>query len=185
MFASRKSWSVIKDLLGGPSSASGGFGMTAFLMRLRFIIIPHARSTCSTRTLHEPLDKMRQTFAQLRGRIVAEQFSRFGNVSTSQRNIARLLGQLIDLGLLAERLLDFLDQILELDGFAFAEIKNIEQRSVICERGHGSLNDVVDISVIAAGGAIAELVDWLAGVDFFCELGNGQVGGLTRGVNGV
>ena len=138
----------------------------------------------STRALHEPLDKTRETFAQLRGRIVAEQSSRFGNVSTSQRDIARLLGQLIDLGLFAERLFDFLDQILELNGFAFAEIKNIEQGSVIYERGHGALNDVVDLSVIAAGGAITELVDRLAGVDFFCELVNGQIGALARAVNG-
>src|ERR1700704_458527 len=143
-----------------------------------------ARSTCSTRTLHEPLDKMRQTFAQLRGRIIVEQFSRFRNVSTSQRNIARLLGQLIYLGLFAKRLLDFLDQILELNCFAFAQIKNIKQWSVICECGHGALNDVVDISVIAAGGAITELVDRLAGVDFFCELVNGQIGALARAVNG-
>src|ERR1700716_2069583 len=143
-----------------------------------------ARSTCSTRTLHEPLDKTRQTFAQLRGRIVAEQFSRFRNVSASQRDIARLLGQLIDLSLLPERLLDLLDQILELNGFAFAKIKNIEQRSAICKCSHGALNNVVDISVIAAGGANTELVDRLAGVDFFCELVNGQIGALARAVNG-
>ena len=90
---------------------------------------------------------------------------------------------MIDLRFFAERVFDRRDQILELDRFAFAQIENVEQRPVVFERGHRALNDVVDVSVIAARGAVAELVDRLAGMNAFGELMNGQIGTLARAVN--
>ena len=67
---------------------------------------------------------------------------------------------------------------------ALTEIKNIEHRTVVFQRGHRPLNDVVDVSVIAAGGAVAKLVDRFAGMNFSRELMDREVGPLPRAVNG-
>src|SRR5205807_181747 len=83
-----------------------------------------------------------------------------------------------------ERVLDGRDQIFQLNRFAFAEVEDVEQRPAIFQRAHRSLDDVVDVSVIAARGAVTELIDRLASMNFFCELMNRQVGPLARPVDG-
>src|SRR5205807_3092266 len=50
-------------------------------------------------------------------------------------------------------------------------------------RRHRALNNVVDISVIAAGGAVAKLVDWCAGVNLSGELMDREIGPLARAIN--
>src|ERR1700736_747928 len=92
----------------------------------------------------EPLNKSRQAVLKFCRWLVAQEFCRLGNVGASQRHVARLLRKSIDLRLLAERRLDSRDQIFQLNRFAFAKIKDIEQWPAILKRRHRSLNDVVD-----------------------------------------
>src|SRR6266496_4419114 len=76
------------------------------------------------------------------------------------------------------------DQVFELCSFALAEIEDVEERTVIFERGHRAFNHIVDVCVIAARPAIAELIDWLASVDASGKLMDRQIGALPRTVNG-
>ena len=81
------------------------------------------------------------------------------------------------------RIFDGGDQIPELNGFALTEIKNIEKRPAVIERGHCALNHVVDVSVIAARRAVTELLDRLPGVNAPGESMDRQIWPLARTVN--
>src|SRR5205823_13415736 len=95
-----------------------------------------------------------------------------------------LFRQLIDLRFLPEHLFNRRDQILQLNRLALAQIENVEHRSLVLQRRHRSLNDVVDVSVIATRASVAELVDRVARVSFFCELMDREIRSLSRAVNG-
>src|SRR4030095_11375631 len=134
--------------------------------------------------LKKPIDELRQSFVQPGGWIVTEQFSRFRNIRASQRHVAWLLRQLVNRGFFPERVFDCNDQIFELDRLALAQCKDIEDRALVLERGHRSLNYVVDVSVITSRGAVAKLLDRLTGVHAPRELMNRQVRPLPRTVYG-
>src|SRR5262249_3574826 len=67
--------------------------------------------------------------------------------------------------------------------FAFAEIKDIIQRTVVIERSHRALNDIIDICVIAPRGAISKSINGLAGVNATGELMNRQIWTLPWAIN--
>ena len=94
-----------------------------------------------------------------------------------------MLRQPVDLCLFPKRILDCRDQVLELNGFTFAEIKDVEVRAVVVQRGNRPLNHVVDVCVIASRCAIAELINRLAGVNASSELMDRQIRPLPRTVN--
>ena len=75
--------------------------------------------------------------------------------------------------------LDRCNQFTQFNGFAFAQVKNVERGPFVFQRRHRSIDDVVHISVIAPRGAVAKLVDRLAGVDFSRELMDRQIRALT------
>src|SRR5437588_6671354 len=79
----------------------------------------------------KPINKARQTVAKFRFRIVTKKFPRFGNVGARQWHVTWLFRQAIDLRFLAERVLNSGNQILQLNRFALAQVKNIEHWSVI------------------------------------------------------
>src|SRR4029077_13407364 len=51
------------------------------------------------------------------------------------------------------------------------------------ERGHGALDDIINVGVIAPRASISKLIDRLPGVNPPGELMNGQIGTLSRAVN--
>src|SRR5881397_565318 len=105
------------------------------------------------------MNKARQTVLEFRSRIVAEKFPRFGNVGTGQRHVARLFRQPVDLCFFAERLFNRGDQVFELNRLALAQIENVKHRAIVFKSGHCPLDDVVDVSVVAARRAVAEPID--------------------------
>src|SRR5882724_399100 len=143
-----------------------------------------AGSTSSSGAEQKPINKTRQALAQSRGWLIAEQFPRFGNIRTSQRHVAGLLGQLVDFCPFPEGVLDRRDQIFELNRLALAKVEHVEQRAFVLERSHRSLNHVINVSVIAARSAVPKLIDRLPGVNTTGELMNGQIRALARTVNG-
>ena len=88
---------------------------------------------------------------------------------------AGLLGPLVDLRLVTNRGLDCRDQIAQLDGLAFAEVKNIKERPFIFQRSHHPLDDVVDVGEITSRSPVAELIDRLAGKDAAVNLSYSDV----------
>src|SRR5205809_3675259 len=82
----------------------------------------------------KPLDETRQSFVQPRGWPVIEQFSRFRNVRASERHIAGLLWQLVDLRFFPKRVFDCNDQVFQLDRLALTEIKDVEERAFVLKR---------------------------------------------------
>src|SRR5262249_52865587 len=76
------------------------------------------------------------------------------------------------------------DQVFKLDGVALTKIKNIEQRARIFQSSHRSLNYVVDVSVVASGCAVPELLDRLPGVNTTREWMDRQSGPLPWTVHG-
>ena len=132
----------------------------------------------------KPLDKARQSFVQSRGWPVTEQFSRFRNIRASERHIAGLLWQLVDLRFFPKRVFDCNDQVFQLDRFALTQIKDIEERAIVLKRGDCSLNYIINESVITSRGAVAKLFDGLAGINAPGELMNRQVRPLPRTVHG-
>src|SRR5207249_9244284 len=132
----------------------------------------------------KPLDETRQSFVQPRGWPVIEQFSRFRNVRASERHIAGLLWQLVDLRFFPKRVFDCNDQVFQLDRLALTEIKDVEERAFVLKRGDRSLNYIINESVITSRGAVAKLFDWLAGINAPGELMNRQVRPLPRTVHG-
>src|SRR5205814_252429 len=130
--------------------------------------------------LQEPLDKLRQTGAQRCLRIITEQRPCFRNIRARQWHISGLLGQLVDFRLAAKRLFNGRNQILQLDGLALAEIEDIEERSLVFQGGQHTLNDVVNVSVIAPCRSIAELIDRFARLNSLREMMNREIGPLSR-----
>src|SRR2546430_15668721 len=57
-------------------------------------------------------------------------------------------------------------------------------RAFVLDRGHRSLNHVIDVSVIAARAGISKWIDRLTGMNAPGELMNGQIGPLPRTVHG-
>src|SRR6185437_12358588 len=118
-----------------------------------------------------------------RGWIVTKQFSRFRNVRASQRHVAWLFRQPVDLCFFSKRILDCRNQIFELNRVALAEIEDVEKGPVILKRRHCTLDNVVNVSVVASRRAVAELVDRLARVNASRELMDCQIWSLPRTVN--
>ena len=115
--------------------------------------------------------------------MIAEQTSRFANVSKSLRHVAGLHRQAIDKRAAIEILFQQLDQLVQFDGARFAQIKDlIIARRVINRRAHAR-NDVVNVSVIAAGRAVSEDRNLLSFIDEAREFVNRQIGPLPRAVN--
>ena len=131
----------------------------------------------------KPFNELRQTVAQLHGRVVTEEQTGFRNIGARQRHVTRLFWQLINLCLFSNRGFDRFDQILQRHGFAFPEIKDVPPRAVVIQRRDRALNNVVNVSVIALSRAIAELIDRLVGQNLASELMNRQIGTLPRSVN--
>jgi hypothetical protein len=63
-------------------------------------------------------------------------------------------------------------------------LKTSQSGALVGEAGGDALEDVVDVGVIAARAAVAELVDRLAGVDGFGERMDGEIGPLARTIDG-
>src|SRR6478672_4905177 len=137
----------------------------------------------SALTPQKPLNEFGQAFAQLRCRTVAKQFSRFRNVRICTRHIARLFREAIDFCFFADGIFDRQNEIFQLNRLTLTEIKDVKQWAYVVERGHGPLNDIIDVGVIALRAAISKLIDRLAGVNAAAELMNRQIGTLPRAVN--
>src|ERR1043166_9211165 len=133
--------------------------------------------------LQKPLDETRQSVVKPGSWLVAEQFSRLRNIRTSKGHIAGLLRQLVYFRLFPKRVFDRNDQVFELDRLALTKVNDIEEGAFVPERGHRTLNYVVDVSVIASRGAVAKLLDRLAGINTTSELMNCQVRPLSRTVH--
>src|SRR6266487_3275695 len=116
-------------------------------------------SNSSFAAAQKPIDKTRQPHAQPRGWIVAEQFSCFGNVCTSQWHIAGLLREFVNFCPFAKRIFDRDDQVFELNCLALTQVEDVEERAFVLERSHRSLNHVIDVSVIATRAAVPKLID--------------------------
>src|SRR6266513_712734 len=132
----------------------------------------------------EPIDEKGQAVAQPGGWIVTEQFPCFGNVRASQGHIAWLLRQPVNFRFFSKRIFDRNNQVFKLNGLALAKIENVEEGTLILKRSHRSLNHVIDVSVIATRGAVAELIDGLAGVNAPGELMDRQIRTLPRTIHG-
>src|SRR6266480_4770236 len=144
------------------------------------MVIPKSQSLRTEKPLYEP----GEAFTELHRRVVTKQFSRFANVRTSQRHIAGLLRQPVNFCLFSKRIFYRRNQFFQLNGLALAKIKNVVTRAFVIERGHRSLNHVIDVSVIAARAAISKLIDGLAVINAPGELMNGEIGPLPRTVHG-
>src|SRR6266513_1777542 len=130
-----------------------------------------------------PLNEFGQAFPQLRCRIVSEQFSRLRNVGTCTRHIAGLFREAIDFCFFPYGIFDRRNQVLQLNRLILAEIKDVIQRTIVIERGHGALNDIVNVGVIATRASIPKLIDRCSGVNAPGELMNRQIRTLPRAVN--
>ena len=130
------------------------------------------------------MNKALQTVLEFRLRIVTEKFPRFGNVGAGQRHVARLLRQPVDLCFFAECLFDRGDQVFQLNRFTLAQIENVKHRVIVFKSGHRPLDDVVDVSVVAARRAVAKLIDRFVRMNFSGELMDREIGTLPRSVNG-
>ena len=84
----------------------------------------------------------------------------------------------------AERTLDGGDEIAECGGLAFAEIEDVAELAFVGEAGGHALDDVVYVGVVAARGAVAELLDTAPFVDGLRERMDGEVGALARAIDG-
>src|SRR5438552_4416654 len=144
------------------------------------MVIPKSQSLRTKKPLYEP----GQALAKLSRWIVTEQFSCFGNVCTGQRHIAGLLRQPVNFCLFPKHIFNRHDQVFELNRIALTKIEDIEERAFVLESSHGSVNHVINVSVITARGAVSELIDRLPGVNAPRELMNGQIGPLARTVHG-
>jgi hypothetical protein len=131
----------------------------------------------------KPLDETRQSLIQRGGWPVIEKFSRFRNVRARQGHVAGLFRQLVDFRLFPQRLFDCKDQVFELDRLALTKVKDIEERAFVLECCDRSLNYVIDVSVITSRCAVAELLDWLPGINPPSELMNCQIGSLPRTIH--
>ena len=76
------------------------------------------------------------------------------------------------------------NQFLEFDSARLAEVEDVEFGLVVMHRGDDAVDDVVNISVIATRGAVAENRNWFALADQFGELVNCEIGALSWSVDG-
>src|SRR5438876_9708618 len=107
----------------------------------------------------KPLDETRQSFVQPRGWPVIEQFSRFRNVRASERHIAGLFWELVDIRFFPKRVFDCNDQVFQLDRLALTEIIEVEERAFVLKRGDRSLKYIISESVIGSRRAVGSVFD--------------------------
>ena len=117
-------------------------------------------------------------------RIVGEEGFGFRDVCIRHGHVAGLVGFLFDDCFFTKRTLDSGDEVAERGGLAFAEIEDVAELAFVVEAGGHALDDVVYVSVVAARGAVAELLDAAAFVDGFCERMDREVGTLARAIDG-
>src|SRR5712671_606073 len=128
----------------------------------------------------EPLDP----FAQRRARGVAEHLSRVRHVRAGERHVAHLRGLDVQVGADAERLLEETDQLAQAGRLRAAQVDDLVARQRDRQGRQYAGEDVLDVRVVAAGGAVAEEGELLSGEHAAGELVDGEVGPLARAVHG-
>ena len=117
----------------------------------------------------EPFHELWDAFRDLRAGIVAKVRAGFADVRVGQRHVAGLIGHFFDDRFLSQCTLDGGDEVVERGRLAFAEVEDFAGRAFVGKAREDALQDVVDVRVVPPRGAIAELLDGLAGVDAFCK----------------
>src|SRR5207249_11619619 len=98
------------------------------------MVIPKSQSLRTKK----PIDEPGQALAELGCWVVAEQFSCFGKVGTSQGHIAGLLRQPVNFCLFPKRIFYRQNQFFQLNCLALTQIKNVVTWAIVLERGHRS-----------------------------------------------
>src|SRR5436853_3277528 len=135
-------------------------------------------------SIAKPFDKSLNAFLNLGLWIVAEQPTRFRNISKGLRHIARLHRLPIDFGALAERVFHDGNQFAQFNRARLAQIDDFVIALVVIDRRTNAGDYIVDISIIPPRPSIAEYRNWFARGDQFRKLVNRQVGPLACAING-
>lgn len=135
-----------------------------------------------------PLHELWNTGVQVSGGFEVQELGSLVDVCAGQRDIAGLLGHLIDDCFFAKCVFDRGNHVVEVHGLGAAEVEDVALGRIgIVRPGegtHDAVHDVADESVVTGGVALAILVDRLVLVDQAGELGNGQVGTLAGAIHG-
>eukprot|EP00968_Pinguiococcus_pyrenoidosus_P014463 scaffold1307_cov200-Pinguiococcus_pyrenoidosus.AAC.152 len=124
-----------------------------------------------------------QALLEGHGGHVAEHPASLGDVCAGAGHIAWLVRELLDDGPLPRGGADHLDEVPEAHRVSVAEVVDLVAARPV-QGAHDSGGDVVDVRVVAAGGAVAELLDGLATEDAVDELERRHVGPSARPVDG-
>ncbi|KAI9151310.1 hypothetical protein HJFPF1_08512 [Paramyrothecium foliicola] len=134
--------------------------------------------------IKKPPDKLGNPALYLSFGLVPEHAFGFCNICESDGHVARLRLTPVDDCCLTEALLYQTNQLTERNCLRLAEIEHLEVGARVAQRSTNSLNDVVDVCVIASRGPVAKHRDWPAVVNELRKLVNRQVRTLTRTVDG-
>jgi hypothetical protein len=116
-------------------------------------------------------------------RAITQQVFCLANVGTRVRDITGLVGHHLDFGSLASVLLDQIDELLQRRAAPLAEVEDL----VLVRPINGSddaIHDVIDVGVIAAAAAVAELLYFHPPTHPVNELERGHVGPAIVAVHG-
>ncbi len=107
------------------------------------------------------------------------------DVGAGQFDVAGLHGFMVDLCGSTDNLFDGGDHVAQADGFVVTQVPDaIAVGGGAVVGVQDSLHDVVDVGVIAGGGAVAEHGDGMALGDALHEAADGEVGALARAEDG-
>jgi hypothetical protein len=108
-------------------------------------------------------------------RVIAQELPCLGYVCAGALDVPGLLGEHLNVGGSTHAFLHQRDEVLQAEGPSVAQVDHlVAQRPVHC-RDH-PFHDVVDVGVVATGGAVAVLLDWLASENAIDELERRHVG---------
>lgn len=114
---------------------------------------------------------------------VTEQVVRLVDIGVGAWDVSGLVADDFNLSSHSAGFFDHLDQFGEGGGGRPTEVENFEVRLVIVGSGQNAIHDVLDVGVVAGGGAVSVLLDGFASEDALGEFGNSEVRALTWSVD--